>query len=438
MRTHGSNVEKEKEKSRLGQPRNHASSQLFDGSMLEVKGSASSNMPESSAPAHSSSKLGPQRGPANSQVKQNHPRASGNQSHGSHDPHHHPMTPPRVSGVSLAPKAFEAELNPHPYPSSSSHHPPEGPTLPSLSLPTHGSHQNEPAPSGGGGNTQRGGRRESNEADFTHPTNARGGALRGHGQAQSKRPPAIHISAKLPSVIREGQVAGEGEGQQGIAGTSNTGGGQEGTGPLQLMAEGRAMGGGAKGGVVVAGPQGGRNAQVPGPSHQLAPPLRLNPPLSPNLDPNLAHYREINGDDSSSMCGTPPAINLEVLAREFDRDHPLGPLSPNPLSPSILTICRGMSLGATRPPKGQKGIYDSIDAEEDGFIERGESPSIEKTLSRALAPEDSCGDVDGDGGMSAWAKQYQEIQKLPDMRLNLVSPELGDLEKCESPANLPR
>jgi hypothetical protein len=95
-------------------------------------------------------------------------------------------------------------------------------------------------------------------------------------------------------------------------------------------------------------------------------------------------------------------------------------------------------LGATRPQKGQKGIYDSVDDEEDGFIQRGESPMTSKPTSAAVAPEDLSGDVDGDGGLSAWAKQYQEIQKLPDMRLNLISPELVGLEKCESPAHLPQ
>ena len=37
--------------------------------------------------------------------------------------------------------------------------------------------------------------------------------------------------------------------------------------------------------------------------------------------------------------GTPPSINISALAREFDACMPLGPLSPAPLSPSILTLC---------------------------------------------------------------------------------------------------
>ena len=37
--------------------------------------------------------------------------------------------------------------------------------------------------------------------------------------------------------------------------------------------------------------------------------------------------------------GTPPSLSISTLNREFDADLPLGPLSPSPLSPSILTVC---------------------------------------------------------------------------------------------------
>lgn len=53
-------------------------------------------------------------------------------------------------------------------------------------------------------------------------------------------------------------------------------------------------------------------------------------------------YREIHGlQDSYSECGTPPAIDIEFLAKDFDANLPLGPLSPSPLSPSLLTLCNG-------------------------------------------------------------------------------------------------
>ena len=41
-----------------------------------------------------------------------------------------------------------------------------------------------------------------------------------------------------------------------------------------------------------------------------------------------------------AMCsGTPPSLSLEAIAREFHGNHPMGPLTPPPLSPSLLTLC---------------------------------------------------------------------------------------------------
>lgn len=58
------------------------------------------------------------------------------------------------------------------------------------------------------------------------------------------------------------------------------------------------------------------------------------------LNPNMLLYHEINGV-AESLCGTPPALSLEDVAKGFDSRcyGPLGPLAPAPLSPSILTLC---------------------------------------------------------------------------------------------------
>lgn len=90
------------------------------------------------------------------------------------------------------------------------------------------------------------------------------------------------------------------------------------------------------------------------------------PPDSPDsTDANIANYREIN--DADSLCGTPP-ISLQSLRKDFDRNLPLGPLTHSPLSPSMLTLCGGLDALDLRPdtsnsfsPKSgpQASLWDS-------------------------------------------------------------------------------
>ncbi|GIL79143.1 hypothetical protein Vretimale_16681 [Volvox reticuliferus] len=56
------------------------------------------------------------------------------------------------------------------------------------------------------------------------------------------------------------------------------------------------------------------------------------------LDPWITAYMDINGADDESVCATPPRLNMQSLARA-DTHGAFGPLSPCPLSPSILTVC---------------------------------------------------------------------------------------------------
>mmetsp|Transcript_25655 Transcript_25655/g.69638 ORF Transcript_25655/g.69638 Transcript_25655/m.69638 type:complete len:268 (-) Transcript_25655:963-1766(-) len=49
-------------------------------------------------------------------------------------------------------------------------------------------------------------------------------------------------------------------------------------------------------------------------------------------------YQELN--EADSLCGTPPSLSLEAIKRGARGNHPMGPLPPAPLSPSVLTICR--------------------------------------------------------------------------------------------------
>ncbi|GLC40171.1 hypothetical protein PLESTB_000258900 [Pleodorina starrii] len=59
-------------------------------------------------------------------------------------------------------------------------------------------------------------------------------------------------------------------------------------------------------------------------------------------DPWIVAYMDINGDDEvddDSLCVTPPPrLNIQSLARS-DTHGAFGPLTPCPLSPSILTVC---------------------------------------------------------------------------------------------------
>lgn len=59
-------------------------------------------------------------------------------------------------------------------------------------------------------------------------------------------------------------------------------------------------------------------------------------------------YREIN--DADSLCATPPLLSLDLTRMSNDFNGPLGPLTPHPLSPSILTVCG--ALDGLEPPHG--------------------------------------------------------------------------------------
>lgn len=62
----------------------------------------------------------------------------------------------------------------------------------------------------------------------------------------------------------------------------------------------------------------------------------------PLEDPRITAFRDINGSlgGADSFCSTPPALSISVLTRPDTADEgPLGPLTPCPLSPSILTLC---------------------------------------------------------------------------------------------------
>ncbi|PNH11179.1 hypothetical protein TSOC_002021 [Tetrabaena socialis] len=70
------------------------------------------------------------------------------------------------------------------------------------------------------------------------------------------------------------------------------------------------------------------------------------------LDPRIAAYNDINGHDrdrdSDSLCSTPPALSMQMLTRP-EGNGAFGPLSPCPMSPSILTLC------------GQPGVDDQFE-----------------------------------------------------------------------------
>ncbi|GAX73725.1 hypothetical protein CEUSTIGMA_g1178.t1 [Chlamydomonas eustigma] len=124
----------------------------------------------------------------------------------------------------------------------------------------------------------------------------------------------------------------------------------------------------------------------------------LAPPQSP-LNHNLIYYREINETDS--LCGTPPSISIATLNREFDERQPLGPLSPNPLSPSILTLCG---------PLGEMELRKGASREFSGEV-----------------PEGAITGISAEKRDRFWSDSFEE---LPDMR----DPGSPFLEKCDSPA----
>lgn len=136
----------------------------------------------------------------------------------------------------------------------------------------------------------------------------------------------------------------------------------------------------------------------------------------------MTYYREIYGlrTSAESSCGTPstpPTLNIDLIHRTFDANQPLGPLSPSPLSPSILTLCSGLNEMDMRPPSSYAGdtersfdITGDVDVEASG--RSGTGGVRECGLGRA-------------GSFAAG---------LPDMR----SCESPVLRSCETPAHLPQ
>lgn len=57
----------------------------------------------------------------------------------------------------------------------------------------------------------------------------------------------------------------------------------------------------------------------------------------------LTIFQEIN--DIDSLCATPASMPLDMLRDCVESRGPLGPLTPQPLSPSILTVCNAADLG---------------------------------------------------------------------------------------------
>jgi hypothetical protein len=98
-------------------------------------------------------------------------------------------------------------------------------------------------------------------------------------------------------------------------------------------------GGGAGGAAVVAGGCGGGAASGVHDKHQLiAEGRRIARNVS--VDPWVTAYLDINGTDADSVCATPrPRLNMQSFARTDLVNGAFGPLSPCPLSPSILTLC---------------------------------------------------------------------------------------------------
>ncbi|PNW74260.1 hypothetical protein CHLRE_13g591650v5 [Chlamydomonas reinhardtii] len=166
------------------------------------------------------------------------------------------MTPPRVSGISLAPAPFDAD-----------HH--------------HGA----------------------------------AAAVAAHSKVAGGRPSQtqLNIGGKVPPhpnrISLSGAVGGPScagvGGGAGAAGSSGPAASASGAAPL--IAEGRSIQRGAATGL--------------------------------QLDPRLVAFHEINGGggDSDSVCST-PVLSVHQLTRH-EGDGAFGPLTPHPLSPSILTLC---------------------------------------------------------------------------------------------------
>lgn len=60
---------------------------------------------------------------------------------------------------------------------------------------------------------------------------------------------------------------------------------------------------------------------------------------------------------ADALCSaTPPCLDVELLRGDAESCGPLGPLSPQPLSPNILTICRA---GQQRPSSAEGHDYET-------------------------------------------------------------------------------
>ncbi|EFJ40704.1 hypothetical protein VOLCADRAFT_108033 [Volvox carteri f. nagariensis] len=193
-----------------------------------------------------------------------------------------PMTPPRISGVSLAP-------------------------LPNLEHHHHHSFSGEKSP-GASGAPKPLQRRPS----LTHgvlggkalPPHAALGAACGHACVAAAPAPAATVGASVAHGAASFSCGG------GI-GTSS-----------QLIAEGRSIA------------------------------------RSVTIDPWIVAYMDINGTDADSVCATPPPrLNMQSLARS-DSNGAFGPLSPWPLSPSILTVCGQLGVDDHFADNGSLELVD--------------------------------------------------------------------------------
>ncbi|KAG2443319.1 hypothetical protein HYH02_009386 [Chlamydomonas schloesseri] len=178
-----------------------------------------------------------------------------------------PMTPPRVSGISLAPAPHDADHHSH------------GPSAVSAS--------------GAAGHSGKiGGRISQTQLSI-------GGKAPPHPANNS-------LSGALS--VGGGVAAGAGAGNTGSGAAAAAAGAGGAGSAAPLIAEGRSIQRGTAAGL--------------------------------QLDPRLVVFHEINGGgagDSDSVCST-PVLNVRQLTRH-DGDGAFGPLTPHPLSPSILTLC---------------------------------------------------------------------------------------------------
>ncbi|KAG1673234.1 hypothetical protein FOA52_013114 [Chlamydomonas sp. UWO 241] len=192
------------------------------------------------------------------------------------------------------------------------------------------------------------------------------------------------------------------------SGGGTDGGGANGAG-LEFVAQGR--------GLAVA-----RVAQV----ISLEAEVSSSSPRSLDSPDPMTYYREIYGlrTSAESSCdtpNTPPALNIELIHRVFDANQPLGPLSPAPLSPSILTLGHGL-----------------IDFTLNGLSEMDLRPpsSYAGNTERSF---DAIGDVDagghsGDCAVQEFGLGRSLVAGLPDMR----TCESPVLRNCDTPSHLPQ